>query len=650
MKLDTLTIKQKLVAAASLLLLLVGLFISIFFPLRQQVAMKKYLADKASVVAGMVAYSSQAGLSFSDASAVNEALNSLKAVNDVEFALVLDGKGNTFAEYGGAKANPVLAEIRSIAQTTASQTWESGNLLLTLMPVSSNNSLGKVVLGVNLQSLKSAVAVNSYIAGAIGLVILCVGSLIFSIFASRLVQPIVTLQQAAEKIAKGDPSVVVDIQSKDEIGHLADSFRELIEYFKGVAAAAEAINKGDLSAKVLVKSDQDVVSKNLLALEGVMDEINRLLDAMRGGRLSVRGNPEKFQGIYRNLISSINLMMDEIVQPIQEASRTLERVAQRDLTARMQGEYNGDYALMKQALDTAISNLADGMDQVAAASEQVAHASSEISGSSKSLSQGGSEQAGALQEVSDRLNDMLKVIEHNSVFAREASTLSHEARVSADKGVNSMRRLSEAIDRIKASADETAKIVKTIDDIAFQTNLLALNAAVEAARAGDSGKGFAVVAEEVRNLAMRSATAAKNTAHMLEESARNAVDGVTINQEVLKNLQEINGQVNKVSQVMEEITVASDEQLSGAQKIGAAVGRASTVTQQNAATAQESAASAHELSAQADLMQELVLTFKLAQKDYRRRSPEIPQSPRSEFNKPAPASYQHEDRTVLNDF
>jgi methyl-accepting chemotaxis protein len=307
-------------------------------------------------------------------------------------------------------------------------------------------------------------------------------------------------------------------------------------------------------------------------------------------------------------------MMDEIVQPIQQASKALERVAQRDLTARMQGEYRGDYAIMKQALDTAISNLADGMNQVAQSSEQVTRASVEISTSSQNLSRVGSEQAGALNEVSNRLEDITKVIERNSVFAREARAISKQAWGSTEKGVDSMQRLSEAINRIKASADETAKIVKTIDDIAFQTNLLALNAAVEAARAGESGKGFAVVAEEVRNLAMRSANAAKSTAHMLEESARNASAGVVINQEALKNLQEINEQINKVSQVMQEITAASEEQLSGAQKISSAVERANSVTQQNAATAQESASSAHQLSAHASAMQELVLTFKLGQK------------------------------------
>jgi methyl-accepting chemotaxis protein len=648
MKLESLTIKQKLVAAAALLLLLVGMFISIFFPLRQQAVMKRYLADKASVVAGIVAHSSQAGLSFSDASAVNEMLNSLKSVNDVEFAVVLDAQGKTFAEYGSAKAREMQAEITDIAKETTLKTWESDDLFLTLVPVGNDKTMGKVVLGVSLRSLKSDVAIDTYVAVGVGLLILVVGSLIFSVFATRLVQPIVTLQHAAEKIAKGDPGVVVDIQAKDEIGRLADSFRELIRYFKDVAAAAEALNVGNMSAEVVVKSDKDILSKNFLALKSVMDEISRLLEAMRDGRLSVRGNAEKFHGIYRNLISAINRMMDEIVQPIQEASKTLEKVAKRDLTARMQGEYRGDYALMKEMLDTAISNLADGMDQVAAASEQVAHASIEISGSSKSLSLGGTEQAGALQEVSERLDDILKVIERNSVFAREASALSQETRGSAEKGVTSMQRLSEAIDRIKASADETAKIVKTIDDIAFQTNLLALNAAVEAARAGESGKGFAVVAEEVRNLAMRSANAAKSTAHMLEESARNASNGVAINQEVLKNLQEINGQVNKVNQVMQEISIASDEQLTGAQQISAAVGRASTVTQQNAATAQESAASAHELNAQASVMQELVGTFKL---DQRTNGGRLLSPSKMESRPPMPANLkQNEDTRFAEDF
>jgi methyl-accepting chemotaxis protein len=179
--------------------------------------------------------------------------------------------------------------------------------------------------------------------------------------------------------------------------------------------------------------------------------------------------------------------------------------------------------------------------------------------------------------------------------------------------MESMKRLSDAINRIKASSDSTAKIVKTIDEIAFQTNLLALNAAVEAARAGDAGKGFAVVAEEVRNLAMRSAEAAKNTSNLIEESVSNAEQGVSINQEVLTNLREINAQVDKVSEVMAEIASASDQQSQGIGQITDGVDQVNHMTQRNAANSEESASSAVELDNLAHKMQKMVNTFELGE-------------------------------------
>ncbi len=180
-----------------------------------------------------------------------------------------------------------------------------------------------------------------------------------------------------------------------------------------------------------------------------------------------------------------------------------------------------------------------------------AAASGQISSGSQSLSQSSSEQASALEEISSSLQT-----KQNTSNAQEARRLSEAARTSTLKGVDSMQRLSAAMDQIKASSDSTAKIVKTIDEIAFQTNLLALNAAVEAARAGDAGKGFAVVAEEVRNLAMRSAEAAKNTSTLIEESVHKAEGGVSINQEVLKNLQEINEHTNKLAADVSVVVVA----------------------------------------------------------------------------------------------
>jgi methyl-accepting chemotaxis protein len=175
-----------------------------------------------------------------------------------------------------------------------------------------------------------------------------------------------------------------------------------------------------------------------------------------------------------------------------------------------------------------------------------------------------------------------------------------------------MQRLSQAIVDIKRASDETAKIVKTIDEIAFQTNLLALNAAVEAARAGDAGKGFAVVAEEVRNLAMRSAEAAKNTARLIEEAVHKAEGGVTLNQEVLQNLEEIVSQVHKVSEVIGEIAAASEQQQQGVVQLNTAVEQLNQVTQQTAANSEETASTAQELSIQAAEMRHLVQAFQLS--------------------------------------
>jgi len=209
----------------------------------------------------------------------------------------------------------------------------------------------------------------------------------------------------------------------------------------------------------------------------------------------------------------------------------------------------------------------------------------------------------------------------NAAAAQQAQQLSQENRGAVASGVQSMERLSEAMARIKASSDATAKIVKTIDEIAFQTNLLALNAAVEAARAGDAGKGFAVVAEEVRNLAMRSADAARNAADLIEQAGQNAAGGVVLNDEVMKNLQEIAGRVDQVSTMVEEIAQASAQQTTAVDQISAAVDQLNQATQQSAANAEESAAAAQELSSQSNEMQAMVAAFSLTETSRRPSGP-----------------------------
>jgi methyl-accepting chemotaxis protein len=238
--------------------------------------------------------------------------------------------------------------------------------------------------------------------------------------------------------------------------------------------------------------------------------------------------------------------------------------------------------------------------------EQVASASSQVSSASQSLAQGASESAASLEETSSSLEEISSMTRKNADTAHQASVLSTEAKTVSDKGNAAMIKMSAAIASIEKSAMETAKIVKTIDEIAFQTNLLALNAAVEAARAGEAGKGFAVVAEEVRNLAMRSAEAAKNTAGLIEGSVQNAKNGVVIADQVAAVLAEITTASGKVNLLVSEIAAASSEQSQGVNQVNQAIQQMDKVTQSNAAAAEESAASAEELNGQSEQFRTVV--------------------------------------------
>jgi len=203
----------------------------------------------------------------------------------------------------------------------------------------------------------------------------------------------------------------------------------------------------------------------------------------------------------------------------------------------------------------------------------------------------------------------------NALNAQEARGLSEQARSGAALGVRGMERLTAAMQKIKDSSNDTAKIVKTIDAIAFQTNLLALNAAVEAARAGDAGKGFAVVADEVRHLAQRSAEAARNTAQLIEDAVRNAEGGSAINDELLGHLRQIDLQVDRVGVVMGEIAAASDQQRQGVEQITVAMDRMNAITQGVAATSEQSASAGAELMCQAEQLKIAVGGFTLLDDD-----------------------------------
>ncbi len=227
--------------------------------------------------------------------------------------------------------------------------------------------------------------------------------------------------------------------------------------------------------------------------------------------------------------------------------------------------------------------------------DELSSGGSQVAQASQSLAEGATEQAAGLEETSSSLEEMSSMTKQNADNAQQANALASEARQAAGTGSDSMAKMNDAIQDIQKSSDETAKIIKVIDEIAFQTNLLALNAAVEAARAGEAGKGFAVVAEEVRNLAMRSAEAAKNTSDMIEESVKNARNGVEIATEVGEVLGKIVQSVGKTTDLVSEIAAASQEQAQGIDQVNTAVAQMDKVTQQNAAAAEESASASEQV-------------------------------------------------------
>jgi methyl-accepting chemotaxis protein len=253
--------------------------------------------------------------------------------------------------------------------------------------------------------------------------------------------------------------------------------------------------------------------------------------------------------------------------------------------------------LLTRSITKPIRQVADHLFEGA---EQTVSAASQVSSASQSLAEGASEQAASLEETSSSLEEMSSMTKRNTANADKVNELARQTRTAADTGATDMQAMAAAMHEIKTSGDDIAKIIKTIDEIAFQTNILALNAAVEAARAGEAGMGFAVVADEVRNLAQRAAQSAKETSSKIENSVTKTAQGVLLTEKVAKSLQEIVTKARQVDELAAEVASASKEQTQGIEQVNIAVSQMDKVTQSNAAGAEESASAAEELNAQAE--------------------------------------------------
>lgn len=312
------------------------------------------------------------------------------------------------------------------------------------------------------------------------------------------------------------------------------------------------------------------------------------------------------------LAISLGLMVASMIsKPLNKIVKGAGKIAEGDLDVYIDINTKDEVGILATAFKKMTDNINEVMTNINSASEQVAAGSKQVSDSSIALSQGATEQASSVEQLTASLEEISAQTKQNAENANEANKIAETAKANAEQGNNQMKEMLKSMDEINDSSSSISKIIKVIDEIAFQTNILALNAAVEAARAGQHGKGFAVVAEEVRNLAARSANAAKETTDMIEGSIKKVEGGTKIANQTADALNKIVEGVAKVANLVGDIAIASNEQASGIEQVNQGIMQVSQVVQSNSATSEESAAASEELSSQAEMLKDEVSRFKL---------------------------------------
>lgn len=397
-----------------------------------------------------------------------------------------------------------------------------------------------------------------------------------------------------------------------------DSFAATLEQYNVQRdRAVELAIKGDISGALKVVNDASPIAQKADAEVKSLFQAARDEGGVRSGAYSSSANTTVTTMIVVVVVAvaiaiGLGLFISSMIgKPIRTMVEAAEQIASGDLTRQIEIRSRDETGQLADAFRRMTDNLNEVVSNIQAASDQVAAGARQMSESSLLLSQGATEQASSVEQLTVSLEEISGQTKLNADNAALASNLAEQTRGNAVQSNTRMQEMLRAMDDINSASGSISKIIKVIDEIAFQTNILALNAAVEAARAGQHGKGFAVVAEEVRNLAARSAGAAKETTDMIEGSIRNVEAGMKIAGETASALERMLGDVDRVAELIEGISRASGEQAAGISQINQGLLQVSQVIQTNSSTSEESAAASEELTGQADMLRGQVSRFRL---------------------------------------
>ncbi|MEW6507354.1 MAG: methyl-accepting chemotaxis protein [Bacteroidota bacterium] len=486
---------------------------------------------------------------------------------------------------------------------------------------------------------------TSLIVSIIGMLIGTIAFL-FSFFkiTAMLTKPIDDFKKIISRFSDGDFADSVVMNTKDEFGELSRLLENMREGQKNKIEAANEIAKGNLDIQIKVLSEKDTLSKSFQVvienLNNLIFEIKLITDEIINGKVSTRGNPEKFYGAFKEIVIGVNSTLDALFMPIKEGVEVLEDMAKGNFTAHVKGNYKGDHRLIADSINSLGGSLNDILTNIAEMINLTASISEQISSSTEQMAAGAQEQSVQANEVASSVDEMTRTILDTSKNASRAAEASKKAGEVAqdggsvvDKTINGMNRIaifvekaSEKIQALGRSSEQIGEIIQVIDDIADQTNLLALNAAIEAARAGEQGRGFAVVADEVRKLAERTTKATKEISEMIKHIqgvTENVVDsmkegssevdsGKLLANKAGESLKQIIESSNQVQSIVAQVASASEEQSSTSEVISRNVESISKVTNENATGVQQIASSADELNKMTINLKELIAQYKFA--------------------------------------